>query len=243
MTTKRLELAEMKALGLDLNVASRNTLGNLSFEAPSRTNRTSFGGKCHVGAFSYFADGRVYSTDFGRYCSIAAGIVIGHSNHPTRWLSTSPFQYQQSYRFNMSAADKWDDKGKYDGDAVDPSLTRKAHAEVMRRTTIGNDVWIGNDAKVIAGVNIGSGAIIGAGAVVTKDVAPYDIVGGVPAKKIGQRFDDATKEKLLALKWWDYAPWQLRHIDFSNVDEAITAVLKMRESGVEPYTPGVVLAG
>ena len=243
MSADRLGLEDLKERGLDVNVGSRNALGDLSFEPPARTNRTSFSGKCHVGAFTYFADGRVYTTDFGRYCSVAAGVVIGHSNHPTRWLSTSPFQYQQSYRFNMSSAGMWNSRSKYEADTVDPKLTRKAHLEVLRRTTIGNDVWIGNDAKIIAGVTVGHGAIIGAGAVVTKDVAPYVIVGGVAAKKIGERFDEATKVRLLASKWWKYAPWQLRHIDFSNLGEALDKIADMNEQGIEPYEPGVVRGG
>lgn len=240
---KRLEIEDLRALGLDTRTKSRNALGNLSFEAPARTNRASFIGKCHVGAFTYFADGKIYTTDFGRYCSIAAGVTIGHSNHPTKWVSTNPFQYQQSFRFNMEAAVKWDFRAEYENDKVNPSLTKKASSEVQRRTLVGNDVWIGTDVKIIAGVTIGDGAIIGAGAVVTKDVRPYEIVGGVPARKIGDRFDDVKKEKLLSSKWWDYAPWQLRHIDFSNVDDALQEIESMRVKKVLPYSPGVVLSG
>lgn len=243
MPADRLDLAELKVRGLDVNVRSVNSLGNLSFEPPVRSNRASFSGKCALGAFTYLADGRVYTTDIGRYCSIAAGIVIGQPNHPTGWLSTSPFQYQQSYRFNMVEAQKWSNRAEYQADAVDPQQTRKAHAEVLRRTIIGNDVWIGNNAIVIAGVNIGDGAIIGAGAVVTKDVTPYDIVGGVPARKIGERFDEATKKRLLASQWWRYAPWQMRHIVFSDVSAAIEAVEKMNADNVPQYHPEIVNAG
>lgn len=242
MPVDRLDLTELKARGLDVNIRSINSLGSLSFEPPARSNRASFSGKCWLGAFTYLADGRVYTTDIGRYCSIAAGIVIGQPNHPTKWLSTSPFQYQQSYRFNMNEAKKWSNRTDYQTDAVDPQLTRKAHAEVLRRTVIGNDVWIGNNAIIIAGVNVGDGAIIGAGAVVTKDVAPYDIVGGVPARKIGERFDEKTKKRLLALKWWRYAPWQMRHIVFSDINTAIEAVEKMNADNAPQYHPEIVSA-
>mgnify|MGYP002518524061 CR=1 FL=1 len=78
-------------------------------------------------------------------------------------------------------------------------------------TVIGNDVWIGYEAVIMPGVKIGDGAIIGTRAVVTKDVAPYTIVGGVPAKPIRRRFDDATIEKLEALHWWDWDFDKIKH--------------------------------
>lgn len=83
------------------------------------------------------------------------------------------------------------------GSSVDTNLDKT-------KTHIGNDVWIGNGAIIINGVNIGDGAIIGAGAVVTKDVSPYSIVAGVPAKLINKRFNDKTIDRLLKIKWWDW---------------------------------------
>lgn len=77
-------------------------------------------------------------------------------------------------------------------------------------TVIGNDVWIGYEAVIMSGVTIGDGAIIGTRAVVTKDVPPYTIVGGVPAKPIRRRFDDATIEKLQAIRWWDWDEERIR---------------------------------
>ena len=75
---------------------------------------------------------------------------------------------------------------------------------------LGNDVWVGFEAVILAGVTIGDGAIIGARAVVTRDVPPYAIVGGVPARLIRRRFDEATIESLLALQWWDWEPERIR---------------------------------
>lgn len=75
---------------------------------------------------------------------------------------------------------------------------------------IGNDVWIGYDAIIMAGVHIGDGAVIGTRAVVTKDVPPYTIVGGVPARKIKMRFDSQTVEDLLELKWWDWTSEKIK---------------------------------
>lgn len=244
MSSERLEIADLKARGLDLNLTSRNALGQgFSFEAPARTNRATFSGLCHVGAFTYLADGRVYNTKFGRYCSVAAGVVIGHANHPTRWLSTNPFQYQKSHRFNLSEATAFEFKPQYDADDVNPEFTRRANEDTPNHTVIGNDVWIGTGAIILAGLAVGDGAVIGAGAVVTKDVDPYDIVGGVPAKKIGQRFPDEIKSRLIRSKWWEFAPWQLRQIDFPDIDNALDGLDQLRLANVQPYSPGIVSAG
>lgn len=122
----------------------------------------------------------------GRYCSIACGskFLFTSGNHALASLSTYTFPifYEE---WGLDAKDicgAWDNKG----DII-----------------VGNDVWIGFEAVILSGVTIGDGAIIGARAVVTKDVPPYTIVGGVPAKTIRKRFDDRTIEKLLSLRWWD----------------------------------------
>lgn len=242
MSVVPLEIAELRAKGLDLDARNRNQIDKeFSFEPPARINRAAFRGRCHVGAFTYLSDGKIYTTDLGRYCSIGSGLIAGHSNHPTRWLSTSPVQYQQTLRFNVGS--EFLNSEEYHADKVDPALTHKAHIEVRRRTKIGNDVWIGNQAIIIAGVTIGDGAIVGAGAVVTKDVAPYSIVGGVPARKIGERFNPEITERLVSSRWWEFAPWQLRHIDFSDVEGALMKIEDMRSDNVLPFTPEIVQAG
>lgn len=82
---------------------------------------------------------------------------------------------------------------------------------------IGNDVWIGRDAKIMDGVSVGDGAVVATGSIVTKDIPPYAIVGGVPAKVIKYRFDEVTIEKLLELKWWDFSDKKIfEHKDFFN---------------------------
>ncbi|MEA5061027.1 MAG: CatB-related O-acetyltransferase [Erysipelotrichaceae bacterium] len=122
----------------------------------------------------------------GKFCSIACGakFLFNSANHSLKSLSTYPFPifYDVWGLKNLKVTDAWDNKG----DIV-----------------IGNDVWIGFEAIILSGVKIGDGAIIGARAVVTKDVPPYTIVGGVPAKIIRKRFDDNTIDKLLKLKWWN----------------------------------------
>lgn len=123
----------------------------------------------------------------GKFCSIACGakFIFTSANHTLSSLSTYPFPifYEEWDLDGKDVASAWDNKG----DIV-----------------VGNDVWIGYEAVLMPGVTIGDGAIIGTRAVVTKDVPPYTIVGGVPAREIRKRFDDETIAKLLSLKWWDW---------------------------------------
>ena len=123
----------------------------------------------------------------GKFCSIACGakFLFTSANHTLRSLSTYPFPlfFEEWGLDKAHVAQAWDNKGDI---------------------TIGNDVWIGYEAVLLSGVTIGDGAIIGTRAVVTQDVPPYTIVGGVPARPIRRRFDDATIDALLALRWWDW---------------------------------------
>lgn len=122
----------------------------------------------------------------GKFCSVANGakFIFNGANHTLKSLSTYPFPVMANeWGFDFNVVQAWDNKGDI---------------------TIGNDVWLGYDTVIMAGVTIGDGAIIGTRAVVTKDVEPYTIVGGIPAKTIRKRFDDETIEFLLKLKWWDF---------------------------------------
>ena len=123
----------------------------------------------------------------GKFCSIACGakFLFNSGNHSLGSLSTYTFPvfFQQWELDVKNIASAWDNKGGI---------------------TIGSDVWIGYEAVIMAGVTIGDGAVIAARAVVTKDVEPYTIVGGVPARPIRRRFDDKTVNRLLSLRWWDW---------------------------------------
>lgn len=123
----------------------------------------------------------------GKFCSIACGtkFLFNSANHALDSLSTYPFPsfFEEWNLEREKVTDAWDNRG----DIV-----------------IGNDVWIGYEAVILSGVTIGDGAIIGTRAVVTKDVPPYTIVGGIPAKPIRKRFDEKVIEELLKIKWWDW---------------------------------------
>jgi virginiamycin A acetyltransferase len=123
----------------------------------------------------------------GRFCSVACGarFIFTSANHTLRSLSTYPFPifFEEWGLDKKQVASAWDNKG----DIV-----------------IGNDVWIGYEAVILSGVHVGDGAIIGTRAVVTKDVSPYAVVGGIPAKEIKKRYDDDTIRKLQQIKWWDW---------------------------------------
>ena len=142
----------------------------------------------------------------GKYCSIACGakFLFNSANHTMTSLSTYPFPlfFEEWGLEKKNVTNAWDNKG----DIV-----------------IGSDVWIGYEAVILAGVTIGDGAIIGTRAVVTKDVPPYTIVGGIPAKPIRKRFDDEMISHLLALKWWDWAEDRIAQninlIQSGNIEE------------------------
>ncbi|MGC7871072.1 CatB-related O-acetyltransferase [Desulfosporosinus sp. SYSU MS00001] len=124
----------------------------------------------------------------GKFCSIACGakFLFTSANHTLKSLSTYPFPlfFEEWNLDKKHVTSAWDNKG----DIV-----------------IGNDVWIGYEAVILSGVNIGDGAIIGTRAVVTKDIPPYTIVGGIPAKEIKKRFDIETIKKMQQIKWWNWS--------------------------------------
>ena len=153
-----------------------------------------------VGDYTYYDDPRgpqrfeenvLYHFDFigdrlviGKFCSIAAEtrFLMNGGNHPTTWMTTYPFPiFGEGWESAMPTA--W----PYKGDTV-----------------VGNDVWIGYGSTIMPGVRIGDGAIVASCSVVTKDVPPYAIVGGNPAAVLRYRFDETTRERLLATRWWDW---------------------------------------
>lgn len=138
-----------------------------------------------LGKYSYIGNNCFVSdTDIGNFTSISTDCYIGGTSHPTEWVSTSPVFH------------KWE------------NIMKKNFArhefDIFKRTTIGNDVWIGNRVMIKAGVTIGDGAVVGMGSIVTKDIGPYEIWAGNPARMIRKRFDDETIDALEKMKWWEW---------------------------------------
>lgn len=148
----------------------------------------------------------------GRYCSIAPGLTVGDGTHPIDWLSTHPFQYAGA------SAKRWLENPEEGFLNFTP--------EQSTHVGIGHDVWIGANVTILPGVEVGHGSVLAAGAVVTRDVPPYAIVAGVPAKVIRYRFSEEIIERLLKIKWWRFDANDLAGVPFDNPEEAIDIILE-----------------
>lgn len=136
-----------------------------------------------IGRRSYLnSDTSLNSASLGCFSSIGSQVVVGVGSHPTNYVSTHPAFYSNNKSFETFAD--------------------KMYCEEYFRIAIGNDVWIGSNSTIMGNVNIGDGAIIAYGAIVTKNIPPYAIVGGGPARVIKYRFDELTINRLLEIKWW-----------------------------------------
>lgn len=173
-----------------------------------RMSETDFGDYSYV-----MQDGIIWCAEIGKFANIAAAVRINATNHPT-WRATL-------HHFTYRANDYWPD--------AEPD---EAFFDWRRegRVRIGHDVWIGHGATILPGVTVGDGAVIGAGAVVSRDVAPYQIVGGVPAKPIRARFPEDIARRMQRLAWWDWDHDRLRDAlaDFRALDAE--AFLKRHET-------------
>jgi phosphonate metabolism protein (transferase hexapeptide repeat family) len=156
-----------------------------------------------LGDFSYLGpDGMVADAEIGKFCAIAARVRIGAPNHPIDRPSLHRFTYCPDY---------------YSSAPRDEEFFAARRGDRVR---IGHDVWIGHAVTVLPGVTVGDGAVLAAGAVVSKDVPPYTIVGGVPARPIRERFSRDIAAKLARIAWWDW-PFETiieRLADFQNPD-------------------------
>ena len=141
-----------------------------------------------VGEFSYFErHGEAAYATIGKFCSIAANVRINALEHPMERVTTHKISYRPNEFFRFQG--------------LDDGFRERRRAKPV---TIRHDVWIGHGAVIMPGITIGHGAVIGANAVVTRDVEPYMVVAGVPAKVLRPRFDAGVAERLQALQWWDW---------------------------------------
>lgn len=143
----------------------------------------------HIGNYTYISrNALIQNTIIGNYCSIAHEVISGLGNHPLDMFSTSPIFYR---RYNPLKIILLEEESSFTD---------------YKPITIGNDVWIGARAIILDGINIGDGAVIAAGAVVTKDVPPFCIAGGIPAKIIRYRTDKMNIQKYIDSEWWSLSP-------------------------------------
>lgn len=168
-----------------------------------------------VGKYTGFnADCHIARARMGAFCAIGARNAFNPFNHPIDWLSTHEFQYHP-------AAFNWIDE-YCDLDRLERT------PDMFYFPTFGNDIWTGHNVNVMGGVNVGDGAVIAAGSVVTKDIPPYAIVAGIPAKILRYRFNDKTIERLLNVRWWDFELSQLNGLDFRNVESCLSTLEELR---------------
>ncbi|MDR2409539.1 MAG: CatB-related O-acetyltransferase [Bacteroidales bacterium] len=175
---------------------------NAKLYKPYRMNEVRIGRGTYIAANS-----NISKTDIGRFCSIGPNFMCGCGIHPINGISTSPAFYSILKQNGMS-------------------FSKSNKIEERKPIKIGNDVFIGMNVTILDGVTIGDGAVIAAGAVVVKNIQPYSLVGGVPAKHIKYRFNKVNVQKLLNIKWWDWDDKKLQLIEkyFFDVNKFISLV-------------------
>ncbi|SCY39843.1 CatB-related O-acetyltransferase [Flavobacterium caeni] len=164
-------------------------LQNVRFGGENKlADRCNFSGKIEIGYRTTLGYNNFLSGDItiGKYCQIGGDVAIHTTNHPISHLST------------------YINRSLFDGELLE--------LKEVKKVNIGHDVWIGHNVIITGNVTVGNGAILAAGSVVTKDVPPYSIVGGVPAKIIRKRFSDAIIDEIEALQWWDLSDGELQKI-------------------------------
>lgn len=204
------------------------------FEPPCSFKWMNVQHSLHLGAFSYAVNGFYFGCRIGRYCSFGEQVQIGRHPHPMHWFSTSPFFYWP-YKDVL-------DQPLPEGIELSPNkdFPRKTPPVTAKLTTIGNDVWIGHGAFILPGVQIGDGAVVAAMSVVTKNVPPYAVVAGSPARVVKYRFSENIVEALLKSKWWEFAPWDLKGARVDDILSFVDFVNGLRKKGTPIYVPSKI---
>ncbi len=209
-----------RAVQIDDSVLkSKNIIGDFSRIRSSklgemvRIDRSNFIFHSNIGDYSYTgANDVIMHSEIGRFCSISWGVTIGPGEHDYKRITSHDFLYNDFY-------------------GIKNKEEKESYNRFKKQCTIGNDVWIGTNATILRGVKIGDGAVIGANSIITKDIPPYAIAVGNPAKIVRFRFDDSVIKELLNLKWWDFSYEKIKRnfLSFNNLDiESVIKELKQK---------------
>lgn len=229
---KNLFFEKLENHGVRIEHRNLRKLAHLKFEFPVSIGRStkydfSIGRNSYMGTGRYNGLGKV-----GRYCSIANNVSIGLSEHPLSFLSTSPIFYDpEGALVHFQGDEIIEHFYEISEENVSIASDMYLNEHQTKKVIIGNDVWIGHGAFIKNGVNVGDGAVIAAHSVVTRDVPPYSIVSGVPARVMKYRFSEDIIKKLLDLKWWDYPLHMLSGINTIDVVSSVDKMLFLRGSG------------
>lgn len=213
----RNDTSEPEIVGGVIRVKPLSRVYNSRLEGPAGIGRNTHVGP-DVKAGKYFSMGEdcyVARTAIGRFTAFGSRTAINAFSHPTNWLSIHEFQYHPS-------------PDAYDWNPEWQTIQKCSRESLFKYSKIGNDVWTGLNVTILGGVTIGDGAIVAAGSVVTKDVPPYAIVGGLPAKIIRFRFPEATITRLLDVRWWDLPLTCLSGLPFNEIDRCLEMLEKIR---------------